>query len=108
MLRKAESTITISLYACSQVAGRVAIGHYTLRFHQLLDYSEVARFIVDAKTEVQIRQARLAQRLAELFAIQYTYAHMVASPVTIREESLSRSESVPPTSPSALNEGNEG
>ncbi|KAI0711709.1 hypothetical protein C8Q76DRAFT_797980 [Earliella scabrosa] len=77
--------ISITLYSCCQRPGSALRGQYTLRFHQHLEYAEIARFLVDAKTEIEIRQARLAQRLAELFAIQYTYARVVSSPVPAEE-----------------------
>lgn len=80
MLGKPKATVSIRVYTCSDVPGFAMRGWYMLQFHQLLDFSEFVRFVVEAKAQICLWQARLAQRLAELFAIQYTYARITGSP----------------------------
>lgn len=82
---QAEGVVSITLFSCSQAPDSTRRGHYALRFQQLLDYSEFARLVVNAKTEIDRRQALLSQRLAELFAIQYTYSRITSTP-SLNEE----------------------
>ncbi|KAI0762928.1 hypothetical protein C8Q74DRAFT_1371897 [Fomes fomentarius] len=84
-LDEAEGVVSITLFSCSQAPDSTRRGHYALRFQQLLDYSEFARLVVNAKTEIDRRQALLSQRLAELFAIQYTYSRITSTP-SLNEE----------------------